>query len=159
MSRFAGVLSQCGVGVGDRVVIYMPMIPQTIVAMLACARLGAIHSLVFGGFAPKELATRIEHAKPRVIVTANAGVEPGRIVDYRQLLDEALDLSAHKPHKCVYYNRPNVHKEVNKTNTKYPHMFLDYKEEMAKAKAHDCVPLDSNAPLYTMYTSGWHTTL
>lgn len=151
VALFAGVLSQQGVKKGDRVLIYMPMIPQAIIAMLASVRLGAIHSLVFGGFASKELSTRINHAKPKVIVSANAGVEPSRVIDYKELLDKAIEYSDHKPKKCVYYNRsmfPSIDLKINRE------LCLDYDTEMDKAKKHDCVPVDSNHPLYTIYTSG-----
>src|SRR5262249_23145424 len=102
----AGVLRNLGVGKGDRVVLYMPMVPEAIIAMLACAGIGGVHSVVFGGFAPTELATRIDDAKPKVILSASCGLEPGRIVKYKPLLDEAIELSAHKPEACLILQRP-----------------------------------------------------
>jgi propionyl-CoA synthetase len=151
VSLFAGVLSKHGIKKGDVVLIYMPMIPQAIVSMLATVRLGAIHSLVFGGFASKELATRINHAKPKIIVSANSGVEPGRIINYKQLLDDAIAISDHKPNKCIFYNRemfPKVTVDVN------GHLYLDYDNELKSTRPHDCVPVGSNFPLYLLYTSG-----
>lgn len=144
VALFAGVLSNQGVKKGDRVLIYMPMIPQAIIAMLASARLGAIHSLVFGGFASKELSTRISHAKPKVIVSANAGVEPSRVINYKELLDKAIELSDHKPKKCIYYNRPMFPEIDLKVNRE---LSLNYEKEMNSARKHDCVPVDSNHPL------------
>lgn len=151
VSLFAGALSKNGVKKGDRVLIYMPMIPQAIIAMLATARLGAIHSLVFGGFASKELATRINHAKPKIIISANAGVEPNRVIDYKQLLDKAIELSDHKPKNCIYYNR-KMFSEVDLSTNR--DMNLNYDKELESAKKHDCVPVESNHPLYLLYTSG-----
>ena len=107
-ATLGAVLNDLGVVAGDRVLIYMPMIPEAIVAMLACARIGAVHSVVFGGFAAKELATRIDDAEPKVILTASCGVEPGRIVEYKPLLDLAIALARHKPATCVVYQRPQV---------------------------------------------------
>ncbi|MFM7146534.1 MAG: AMP-binding protein, partial [Actinomycetales bacterium] len=106
VSRFAGVLRGLGVQAGDRVVVYLPMVPEAIVAMLACARIGAVHSVVFGGFAPAELAARIDDAAPRVILSASCGIEPGRIVEYKPLLDEAIALASHKPDAVVVLQRP-----------------------------------------------------
>src|SRR5215470_9265009 len=105
VARFAGALAAEGVGKGDRVLIYMPMVPEAAIAMLACARLGAIHSVVFGGFAANELATRIDDATPKVIVSASCGIEPGRIVAYKPLLDAAIGLAAHKPDSCLILQR------------------------------------------------------
>src|SRR5919108_2323056 len=106
VARFAGALAAQGVEHGDRVIVYMPMVPEAVVAMLACARLGAIHSVVFGGFAAHELAPRIHHAKPKLVLWASCGIEPGRVVPYKPMIDKALDLSAHKPEKCVVLQRP-----------------------------------------------------
>src|SRR5215813_10641532 len=106
VSTFAGVLREFGVAKGDRVVLYMPMVPETVVAMLACARIGAVHSVVFGGFAANELATRIDDAKPKLILSASCGLEPGRIVRYKPLLDEAIRLAAHEPDACLILQRP-----------------------------------------------------
>ena len=107
-ATLAAVLEDLGVAAGDRVLIYMPMIPEAIVAMLACARIGAVHSVVFGGFAAKELATRIDDAEPKVVLTASCGIEPGRIVEYKPLLDLAIGLAGHKPATCVVYQRPQI---------------------------------------------------
>ncbi|CAH1256204.1 ACSS3 [Branchiostoma lanceolatum] len=148
VSRFAGVLSKHGVQKGDRVLIYMPMTPHAMVAMLASARLGAIHSLVFGGFGGKELATRVGHAKPKVIVTASCGVEPSRIVQYQPMVQEALQLSGHQPAKVILYNRP-----VFSVSLPSEH-WCCWDEEMATAQPHDCVPVDAMFPLYLLYTSG-----
>src|SRR6202451_2620832 len=105
VARFAGVLRGLGTGAGDRVVIYMPMIPEAVVAMLACARIGAVHSVVFGGFAANEVATRIDDAEPKLVLTASCGIEPGRIVEYKPLLDLAIALSRHKPQTCLVFQR------------------------------------------------------
>uniref|UniRef100_A0A6I8N4V5 Acyl-CoA synthetase short-chain family member 3, mitochondrial n=1 Tax=Ornithorhynchus anatinus TaxID=9258 RepID=A0A6I8N4V5_ORNAN len=149
VSKLAGVLVKLGVRKGDTVVIYMPMIPQAMYAMLACARIGAIHSLIFGGFASKELSTRIDHAKPKVVMTASFGIEPGRRVDYIPLLEGALKMGEHKPDKVLIYSRPNM-----ETVPLVPGRDLDWDEEMAKAQSHDCVPVLSDHPLYILYTSG-----
>jgi propionyl-CoA synthetase len=106
VARFAGVLRGLGVEKGDRVIVYMPMIPQAVMAMLACARLGAVHSVVFGGFAPHELATRINNAKPKVIVSASCGIEGSRVIKYKPMLDAAIEQSVHKPDHCVVFQRP-----------------------------------------------------
>ena len=105
-ARFAGVLAGHGVGKGERVIIYMPMVPEALVAMLACARIGAIHSVVFGGFAPNELAVRIDDATPKMIVAASCGIEPGRVIPYKPLLDKAIQLAEHKISACVILQRP-----------------------------------------------------
>lgn len=149
VSRLAGVLMKYGVKKGDRVVIYMPMIPQAMYTMLACARIGAIHSLIFGGFAPKELSVRIDHAKPKLIVTASFGIEPGRKVEYIPLVERALELTQHKPEKILIYSRPKM-EQVNLT----PGRDIDFAEEIAKAHPHDCIPVESGHPLYVLYTSG-----
>ena len=112
-ATLGAVLDDLGVATGDRVLIYMPMIPEAIVAMLACARIGAVHSVVFGGFAAKELATRIDDAEPKVVLTASCGVEPGRIVEYKPLLDLAISLAKHKPAACVVYQRPQAKAAMN----------------------------------------------
>ncbi|XP_069629417.1 acyl-CoA synthetase short-chain family member 3, mitochondrial isoform X3 [Haliaeetus albicilla] len=138
-----------GVKKGDRVVIYMPMIPQTVYCMLACARIGAIHSLIFGGFASKELSVRIDHAKPKLIVTASFGVEPKRKVEYISLLDGALARAQSKPDKVLIYKRPNLgHVPLA------PGRDLDWEEELAKAQCYKCVSVPSDHPLYILYTSG-----
>ncbi|XP_033103657.1 acyl-CoA synthetase short-chain family member 3, mitochondrial-like [Anneissia japonica] len=148
-AKLARVLIDNGVQKGDRVVIYMPMIPEAVVAMLATARVGAIHSLVFGGFASKELAVRFDHAKPKLVLCASVGLEPGRIVDYKKMLDAAIDMSEHKPHKCVIYNRPNQENPML-----IPERDLNWNDVVPAAKPHDCVPVSANDPLYLLYTSG-----
>ncbi|XP_078075915.1 acyl-CoA synthetase short-chain family member 3, mitochondrial isoform X2 [Mustelus asterias] len=127
----------------------MPMIPQAIYTMLACARIGAIHSLIFGGFASKELCTRINHAKPKLIVTSSFGIEPGRRVEYIPLLEKALESAQHKPDKVIIYNRRNM-EQVHLTSGQE----LDWDEEVSAAQYHDCVPVSSDHPLYILYTSG-----
>ncbi|XP_042325680.1 acyl-CoA synthetase short-chain family member 3, mitochondrial isoform X4 [Sceloporus undulatus] len=138
-----------GVKKGDCVVIYMPMIPQTMYTMLACARIGAIHSLIFGGFASKELSSRIDHAKPKLIVTSTFGIEPGRKVEYIPLLEKALEMIKHQPERVLIYSRPNMEAASLK-----PGRDLDWHEEIAKAKPCDCIPVLSDHPLYILYTSG-----
>ena len=144
----AGVLARLGVDKGDRVIIYMPMVPEAAVAMLACARLGAVHSVVFGGFAANELATRIDDAKPKVVVSASCGVEVKRIIPYKPLLDEALRIARHKPEKCVLLQRPMERAELVAGRD------CDWDEVMEAAKPHDCVPVAATDPLYILYTSG-----
>ncbi len=148
VARFAGALATHGVGKGDRVVIYMPMVPQAVVAMLACARLGAVHSVVFGGFAAAELAVRIDDATPRLIVSASCGIEPGRLVEYEPLLDRAIELATHKPEKCIILQR-DVH-PCDLT----PERDTDWKTAMEEAPSHECVPVAATDPLYILYTSG-----
>jgi propionyl-CoA synthetase len=147
VSRFAGVLKANGVGKGDRVVIYMPMIPEAAVAMLACARIGAIHSVVFGGFAPYELSLRIDDAAPRIVVTASCGIEGKKIIEYKPMLEKAIELAANKPEKRIIYQRPQLTAQLGEHD-------LDWAEEMNKARPVDCVPLKSTDPLYILYTSG-----
>ncbi len=147
-ARFAGVLQDQGVVKGDRVIIYMPMIAEAAIAMLACARIGAIHSVVFGGFAAKELATRINDAKPKVIVSASCGIEVQKVIKYKPLLDEAIRLSDYKPEKCVVFQRPM------ETASMMEGRDVDWVEAMAKAKPADCVPVAATDPLYILYTSG-----
>jgi len=147
VSRFAGVLAGLGVTRGDRVVIYMPMIPEAIVAMLATARLGAVHSVVFGGFAPAELAARIDDASPKVIVSASCGIEPSRTIAYKPLIDEACKLSSHEPLATVIFQRPEVTAELGSRDH-------DWVTLMETAAAHDCVPVAATDPLYILYTSG-----
>ena len=148
VSVFAGALAANGVGKGDRVIVYMPMIPEAIVAVLACARLGAVHSVVFGGFAAAELATRIDDAKPTAIVSASCGIEPTRIVEYKPLLDEAIKLAKHKPSRCVIYQRPQA------TASLVDGRDVDWNEAVAGAQPHDCVTVEATDPLYLLYTSG-----
>ena len=145
---FAGALAVNGVEKGDRVIIYMPMIPEAIVAVLACARLGAVHSVVFGGFAAAELATRIDDATPKLIVSASCGIEPSRLVEYKPLLDEAIELAQHKPTHCIVLQRPQVEAKLVDGRD------IDWLDAMATASAHPCVVVDANDPLYLLYTSG-----
>ncbi|XP_060101121.1 acyl-CoA synthetase short-chain family member 3, mitochondrial isoform X2 [Heteronotia binoei] len=149
VSKLAGIMVSHGVKKGDTVVIYMPMIPQTMYTMLACARIGAIHSLIFGGFASKELSTRIDHAKPKLIVTSTFGIEPGRKVEYIPLLEKALQMIKHQPERVLIYNRPNMG-TVPLTQGRD----IDWQEEMANTKPCDCIPVLSDHPLYILYTSG-----
>jgi propionyl-CoA synthetase len=147
VARFAGGLRGLGVGRGDRVVIYMPMVPETVVAMLACARLGAVHSVVFGGFAAPELATRIDDARPTVVVSASCGIEPTRVVEYKPMLDEALRLAQAKPARCVILQREQAVAELT------PGRDVDW-QEVAAAEPVDPVPVAATDPLYVLYTSG-----
>jgi propionyl-CoA synthetase len=148
VAKFAGVLAAQGVVRGDRVLVYMPMIPQAVIAMLAAARLGAVHSVVFGGFAPKELATRIQDAKPKVIVSASCGIEFSKVIAYKPMLDEAIDLADMKPDCCIIYQRPQ------ETAALIEGRDLDWDETMSKTQPHDCVPVLATDPLYILYTSG-----
>ncbi len=147
-ARVAGALAGLGVTKGDRVVIYMPMIPETVVAMLACARLGAIHSVVFGGFAAPELATRIDDATPKVVLSASCGIEFDRVIAYKPLLDEALDLAEHQPDRVVLVQRPQAEAELQAPRD------LEWSSWEASAEPADCVSLDATDPLYILYTSG-----
>ena len=149
-AKFAGVLAGLGVQKGDRVLIYMPMIPQAAMAMLACARIGAVHSVVFGGFAANELATRINDAKPKVIVSASCGIEVARVIPYKPLLDEAIELSqaGNRPEKCVIFQRPQEAAGMIAGRD------VDWVESTASAQAHECIPVAATDPLYILYTSG-----
>ena len=147
-AKFAGVLADQGVEKGDRVLIYMPMIPEAAIAMLACARIGAIHSVVFGGFASNELATRIEDAKPKVIVSASCGIETRKIIPYKPLLDQAVAMSKAKPEKCIIFQRPMETADMLEGRD------VDWATAMETALPHDCVPVDATDPLYILYTSG-----
>ncbi len=148
VASLAGALKARGVQKGDRVVIYMPMIPQALEAMLACARLGAIHSVVFGGFAARELATRIDDAKPRAIIAASCGIEPGRVVHYKPLLDGAIEMATHKPEFCVIFQREQEVAQLIEGRD------LDWHECQVGVEPADCVPVDGDHPLYILYTSG-----
>jgi propionyl-CoA synthetase len=149
----AAVLRNFGVGKGDRVVLYMPMVPEAVVAMLACARIGAVHSVVFGGFAANELATRIDDAKPKVILSASCGLEPGRIVKYKPLLDEAIRLAGHKPDACLILQRPQEEATLVPGRD---HDWAAVRDEaiVFARSVYDCVPVAATDPLYILYTSG-----
>ncbi|QUS41794.1 propionyl-CoA synthetase [Tardiphaga alba] len=146
------VLQEHGVGKGDRVILYMPMVPEAVVAMLACARIGAVHSVVFGGFAAKELATRIDDARPKLILSASCGIEPGRIVQYKPLLDEAIALSSAKPGGCIILQRPQQRCELIEGRD---HDWAELRSAaIAAKKSAECVPVQATDPLYILYTSG-----
>jgi propionyl-CoA synthetase len=149
VSRFGGALRSLGVDKGDRVVIYMPMVPEAVVAMLACARIGAVHSVVFGGFAPGELAARIEDAEPKVVVTASCGIEPSRVVHYKPLLDAAIERSEHKPEYCVVLQREQAVASMGTRD-------LDWSTLMHpdRMTVSECVTVEATDPLYILYTSG-----
>jgi propionyl-CoA synthetase len=147
-ATFAGALAGLGVGKGDRVVIYLPMVPEALVAMLACARLGAVHSVVFGGFAAHELAVRVDDAKPRVLVSASCGIEVSRVVEYKPLLDKALDLATHQPEHVVVLQRPQAEAALVAPRD------LDWHQLVADAQPAECVPVAGSDPLYVLYTSG-----
>ncbi|NMI00378.1 acetate--CoA ligase [Pseudonocardia acidicola] len=147
VARFAGVLAGLGVGKGDRVVIYMPMVPEAAIAMLATARIGAVHSVVFGGFAPKELAVRIDDAAPKVIVSASCGIEGKRVIEYKPLLDRAIEMAANKPAKQVILQRPQAEATMGEND-------IDWAEAMSEATPAEPVPVKATDPLYILYTSG-----
>ncbi len=148
VALFAGALQAQGVRHGDRVIIYMPMVPEAVVAMLACARIGAVHSVVFGGFAAPELAKRIDDAKPVLIVSASCGIEVGRVIEYKPLLDQAIELSTHKPRHCIILQRPQCRAAMIAGRD------LDWSEAVARAKPADCASIAATDPLYILYTSG-----
>jgi propionyl-CoA synthetase len=148
VARFAGALRGLGVGRGDTVVIYMPMVPEAVIAMLACARIGAIHSVVFGGFAAHELAVRIDDARPKVVISASCGIEVTKVVEYKPLLDRAIEIARHKPTHCIVLQREQAPAKLLKGRD------LDWNELIEEAEPVDCVPLASTDPLYILYTSG-----
>ncbi|SFP41161.1 propionyl-CoA synthetase [Amycolatopsis arida] len=147
VARFAGALRGLGVGRGDRVIIYMPMVPEAVIAMLGCARIGAVHSVVFGGFAPRELAARIEDAEPKVILAASCGIEPNRVVEYKPIVDEALAGTRHQPDRVVVLQRAAARAELGERD-------LDWAELVVGAEPADPVPVAATDPLYILYTSG-----
>jgi propionyl-CoA synthetase len=149
VAKFAGVLISLGVKRGDRVLLYLPMIPQAVIAMLACARIGAVHAVVFGGFGAAELASRIDDAKPKIIVTASCGIEPKGVIEYKPLLEEALRMSAHSPHRCVVYQRPQFVSQLGINE-------VDWADAVGNPAipAARCEPVPSTDPLYILYTSG-----
>jgi propionyl-CoA synthetase len=148
VAKAAGAFARRGVTKGDRVIIYMPMVPEALVAMLACARIGAIHSVVFGGFASNELAKRIDDAKPKLIISASCGLEPARIVEYKPLLDEAIELASYKPQACIILQRAQMQADLKENRD------FDWNETIASARPVDCVRVNANDPLYILYTSG-----
>ncbi len=148
VSQFAGALKSAGVDKGDRVLIYMPMIPEALVAVLATARLGAVHSVVFGGFAANELAVRIDDCAPKVIVSASCGIEINRVIEYKPLLDGAIDIASHKPGHCLVLQRPQCKAPLNAGRD------IDWQQAVANAQPADCVAVKSTDPLYILYTSG-----
>ena len=148
VARFAGALAAEGVSKGDRVIIYMAMVPEAAIAMLACARLGAVHSVVFGGFAANELAVRIDDAAPKAIVLTSCGIEVNRVIAYKPLLDEAIEIATHKPDACIVLQRPQ------ETASMIDGRDVDWAEAMTTAEPHVCVPVEATDPLYILYTSG-----
>src|SRR5690242_3913887 len=148
VQTLAAIMQDFGVAKGDRVILYLPMIPQAVVAMLACARIGAVHSVVFGGFSPRELAIRIDDAQPKVVVSASCGIEGSRVVEYKPMLDEALQRASHKVGDCVIVRRPES------PGTLVDGRDVDWDAAMADARPAECVPVAATDPLYVLYTSG-----
>jgi propionyl-CoA synthetase len=148
VARVAGMLVALGIQKGDRVIVYMPMVPEAVMAMLACARIGAVHSVVFGGFAANELAKRIDDAKPRLILSASYGIEVNRRIPYKPLLDAAIELSSHKPQKCVILQRPGEAAPLVRARD------LEWAEALAGGRPAECVTVAATDPLYILYTSG-----
>jgi len=148
VARCAGMLKNHGVVKGDRVVIYLPMIPEALISMLACARLGAVHSVVFGGFAPPELAVRLDDATPKVLLTASCGIEINRVIEYKPIVDKAIERARHKPATCILLQRPEVEASMQDGRD------VDWRQALAAAEPADCVPVKGSDPLYILYTSG-----
>src|SRR5829696_6004256 len=151
VATLSSVLAALGVGRGDRVIIYMPMVPEAVIGMLACARIGAIHSVVFGGFASHELATRIDDARPKVILSASCGIEAARIVAYKPLLDKAIDIAAHKPQACLILKRPQADAAMQSRDHDWDGLVNNARQNSSRAA---CVPVAATDPLYILYTSG-----
>src|SRR3954468_19060406 len=147
VAAFAGVLAGLGVGRGDRVVVYMPMVPEAAIAMLACARIGAIHSVVFGGFAARELAVRIDDARPSAIVSASCGIEGTRVIEYKPLLDKAIELAEHDPGRSIVLQRPQAEASMSERD-------VDWAQALGSAEPTECVSVAATDPLYVLYTSG-----
>lgn len=145
---FAGALQDRGITKGDRVILYMPMIPEAVIAMLGCARIGAIHSVVFGGFASNELAVRIDDAKPKAVITASCGIEVSKVIEYKPLVDKAIDQADHKPECCIVFQRPQAQATLQEGRD------FDWGEMVSRARAVDPVPVRATDPLYILYTSG-----
>ena len=148
VARCAGMLKAQGVEKGDRVIIYLPMIPEALISMLACARLGAVHSVVFGGFAPPELAVRLDDATPRVLLTASCGIEINRVIEYKPIVDAAIEMATHKPAACIVLQRPQAQASMQDGRD------VDWQEAVAAAEPADCVTVKGSDPLYILYTSG-----